>query len=45
MASEHLDAALHVLLRDYLCYTVTRVTTGDSSRGKGNELLAAFESG
>lgn len=37
-ASERLDVALHVL-RDYLCYTVTRATTRDSSRGKGNELL------
>lgn len=37
-ASERLDGALHVL-RDYLCYTVTRTTTRDSSRGKGNELL------
>lgn len=37
-ASERLDVALHVF-RDYLCYTVTRATTQDSSRGKGNELL------
>lgn len=38
MVTEHLDPALHVLC-DCLCYTVTRTTTSDNSRGKEEELL------